>query len=185
MNKKEQGNVLFIILIGIVLFGTLSVAIIASDNDGKGTQEETLSVELRQLLEHINHIKQVTNTLTSVGLCTEKSIRFWDSGRANSGASAYYGDGSNSDCQVFHADGGGVPYKLGGINLIGLKRRGFSLETRNVLARAFKIIYRSGLRLSDALEKIENELDPVPELQSLIQFCRNSKRGIIYPQENV
>ena len=50
--------------------------------------------------------------------------------------------------------GAGVPYKLGGLNLIGLKRHGFPLEVRKALTQAFRLTYRSGLHIKEALEKI-------------------------------
>ncbi len=75
--------------------------------------------------------------------------------------------------------GAGAPYKLGGLNLIGLKRNGFPYELRKDLTKAFKWTYRSGLRLSDALERIENEIEPNPHIQHWLQFCRNSRRGLI------
>lgn len=75
--------------------------------------------------------------------------------------------------------GGGYPYKLGGINLVGLKRRNFPLEVRNELAKAFKITYRMNLRFEDAIKKIEEELEPMPEILHWIQFCKNTKRGLI------
>lgn len=75
--------------------------------------------------------------------------------------------------------GRGLPYRLGGLNIIGLKRRGFSLEVRNELAKAFRFTFRMGLRLEDALKKIETELKPIEEILYWIEFCRNTKRGII------
>lgn len=75
--------------------------------------------------------------------------------------------------------GAGSPYKLGGLNLIGLKRHGFPLEVRRALAKAFKLIYRSGLRMSDALDQIEAEVDLNPHVKHWVDFCRNSKRGLI------
>ncbi len=75
--------------------------------------------------------------------------------------------------------GGGFPYKFGGINVIGLKRHKFPLDVRSALSKAFKITYRSGLRLEDALTQIERELAPVPEIQHWIDFCRSSKRGLV------
>lgn len=75
--------------------------------------------------------------------------------------------------------GGGSPYRLGGLNLVGLKRRGFSLSARKELARAFQFIYRAGLSLNDALVRIEQELEQTPELVHLLAFCRSSKRGLI------
>lgn len=70
-------------------------------------------------------------------------------------------------------------YKLGGLNLVGLKRHGFSLEVRRALTKAFRLTYRSGLRMLEALEQIENEWDGCPHVKHWIDFCRNSKRGLI------
>lgn len=75
--------------------------------------------------------------------------------------------------------GAGIPYKFGGLNLIGLKRHGFSLQTRLELSKAFKIMYRSNLTMDQALAKIENELTPSPEISHWVHFCRTSKRGIL------
>ncbi len=75
--------------------------------------------------------------------------------------------------------GAGTPFKFGGINRIGLKRRGFPLSVRMELNKAFKLIYRSQLNLEEALRKIETELDPIPEIQNWIKFCRESKRGLM------
>ena len=70
------------------------------------------------------------------------------------------------------------PYRFGGLNMIGLKRHGFPLETRQVLSRAFKLVYRSGLHLAEALEKIKNELPRTSEVAHWLEFCQNSKRGL-------
>jgi UDP-N-acetylglucosamine acyltransferase len=75
--------------------------------------------------------------------------------------------------------GGGVPYKIGGLNLVGLKRHGFPIEVRKDLTRAFRLIYRSGLTLSDALEQIQREIEPTLYVQHWLQFCRASRRGLI------
>jgi UDP-N-acetylglucosamine acyltransferase len=75
--------------------------------------------------------------------------------------------------------GGGYPYRLGGLNLVGLKRNNFSLDIRNSLAEAFKMVYRMNLRLDEAIEKIENELKMSSELKHFVNFCKTSKRGLI------
>lgn len=75
--------------------------------------------------------------------------------------------------------GAGIPYKFGGVNIIGLKRHNFNLETRRELGLAFKLLYRSKLRLEEAIEKMERELKPLPEILHFIQFCKESKRGLI------
>ena len=75
--------------------------------------------------------------------------------------------------------GAGIPYRFGGLNIVGLKRHGFPLETRRLLTQAFKLIYRSGLRFDEALDRIESSLPPVPEVLHWINFCRGTQRGLI------
>jgi UDP-N-acetylglucosamine acyltransferase len=75
--------------------------------------------------------------------------------------------------------GAGSPYKLGGLNLVGLRRNGFSFETRRSLSRAFKMTYRQGLSLTEALSRIEQGEEGDPHVQHWIEFCRSSRRGLI------
>lgn len=75
--------------------------------------------------------------------------------------------------------GAGIPFKFGGLNIIGLKRNGFDLETRRELSKAFKLIYRSKLRLEEALDRIEQELKPLDEVKHFLKFCRETQRGLI------
>ncbi len=75
--------------------------------------------------------------------------------------------------------GGGNPYKFGGINLIGLKRHQFPLSVRRELAKAFKLTYRCGLRLEEAIRRIEEEIEPISEIKHWLEFCRASKRGLL------
>lgn len=75
--------------------------------------------------------------------------------------------------------GAGIPYRLGGLNLVGLKRHGFPLYTRQMLAKAYRLIYRSKLHLSEALDRIQKEVDPIPEVKHWLTFCQQSKRGLV------
>ncbi len=75
--------------------------------------------------------------------------------------------------------GAGIPFKFGGLNLIGLKRHGFPLETRLELSKAYKLMYKSKLTLEEALCRIEVECAPIPEIQNWLRFCRGTKRGIM------
>lgn len=75
--------------------------------------------------------------------------------------------------------GGGIPFRIGGLNVVGLKRHGFSLKTRNVLSKVFKIFYRSDLRFNEALEKVRSEVEAIPEVKRWLDFCHNSNRGIM------
>ena len=74
---------------------------------------------------------------------------------------------------------GGNPMRLSGINIVGLRRRGFSEETIGLLRKVYRIMYRSSLNTSDALSRIESEIEPIPEIRKFVDFVRNSKRGII------
>lgn len=80
--------------------------------------------------------------------------------------------------------GAGSPFKFGGLNIVGLKRHGFSLEVRRELSKAFKLVYRSQLRIEEALEKIEQDVLPLNEIQHFVKFCRSSKRGLMCLQSD-
>lgn len=68
--------------------------------------------------------------------------------------------------------------KTVGLNLIGLKRRGFAEETVRGIKKAYRLIFRSGLRLEEALQKIAEDLEPSAELDHFINFIKDSQRGI-------
>ena len=64
-----------------------------------------------------------------------------------------------------------------GLNVVGLKRAGYKLSDISALKRAYQILYRSGMKLHDALARIESEI-PTPETLHLVSFVRRSERGI-------
>ncbi|MFT7185201.1 MAG: UDP-N-acetylglucosamine acyltransferase [Pseudohongiellaceae bacterium] len=66
-----------------------------------------------------------------------------------------------------------------GLNTEGLKRRGFSPELILTLKRAYKVVYRKGLKLSDALEELSAIAGETPEVAIFIESIKNSNRGII------
>jgi UDP-N-acetylglucosamine acyltransferase len=73
----------------------------------------------------------------------------------------------------------GQPAAPHGINSEGLKRRGFSAEALAALKRAYKTLYREGLTLNEAREKLAGQAQSVPEIQVLLDFIASSERGII------
>lgn len=75
--------------------------------------------------------------------------------------------------------GAGIPFKFGGLNMIGLKRHGFSLKTRQELSKAYKLMYRSQLPFEEALRRTEEICEPLPEVLTWLNFCRNTKRGLM------
>ena len=74
---------------------------------------------------------------------------------------------------------GREPIAFSGINIIGLRRRGFANEVIENIHNAYRIIYQSGLNTTEALKKIEDEFEKSPEIDYIIGFIRNSERGII------
>ena len=64
------------------------------------------------------------------------------------------------------------------VNVVGIKRAGFSEEVKVEIRKAYKILYKMDLNVSQALEKMEKELKPSKEINHLIEFIRNSERGI-------
>jgi UDP-N-acetylglucosamine acyltransferase len=67
---------------------------------------------------------------------------------------------------------------LRGLNLVGLKRRGFSDEVINDLKKAYKILMFSKLKLQDAIARIRAEVPAGPEVNYFVDFIENAKRGI-------
>lgn len=73
----------------------------------------------------------------------------------------------------------GEPLKYGGINSVGLRRRGFSSKDRINIKRAYRLYFRTGLKPSEALKKIKSELHNDKNILSIIDFIKKSNRGII------
>jgi UDP-N-acetylglucosamine acyltransferase len=65
-----------------------------------------------------------------------------------------------------------------GLNVVGLRRAGMEAETRTKLKRAYKLLYRSRLNTSQALETIRAQLTPDEAVDYLVAFVEASDRGI-------
>ncbi len=74
---------------------------------------------------------------------------------------------------------GGQPLSFERLNIVGLRRRGFSPNTIEAIGDAYHIIYRSNLNVSQALEKLSTIDGLIPEVERIVRFIQNSKRGII------
>lgn len=73
----------------------------------------------------------------------------------------------------------GAPGKLYGPNLVGLRRHGFPRNTIQALKQSYRIMFRSGLTVTEAIDRIREEVEAVPEVENLIQFMLGrSKRGV-------
>lgn len=73
----------------------------------------------------------------------------------------------------------GDPAFVSGLNSVGLSRAGMPVEERSELKKAFRIIYRSGLSLQEAISTMEQELSSSEPIEHLLRFLRNVERGII------
>jgi len=95
------------------------------------------------------------------------------------GAYAIIGGGSMVSLDIIpYVKASGNRAGLFGINTIGLKRNGFSPERIREITSAYKILFRQGLRLKDALQALENESPESPDIKRLITFISSSDRGI-------
>jgi UDP-N-acetylglucosamine acyltransferase len=67
---------------------------------------------------------------------------------------------------------------LHGLNQVGLKRHGFTASAVSQLKKAYRIIFRIGLTLNEAIERVAAEVEPIPEVKHFIDFIKSSERGI-------
>jgi len=73
----------------------------------------------------------------------------------------------------------GNPMKLYGLNAVGLQRHGFTPETVAELKKAYRLFFRAGLNISQALERARAELTMLPEVETFVQFIEASARGVL------
>ncbi len=74
---------------------------------------------------------------------------------------------------------GGNPLKYKGLNIIGLKRRGFSEDVISKIKKTYNLIYNSKYNISDALKAVKEFIEPIEEVKKIIEFIETSERGII------
>jgi len=140
---------------------------------------------------HVAHDCYIGNKVilnNSVGMAGEVSVDDWAIIGGMSGIHQFVhigkhvmiGGGSlvGKDVPPF-ITAGRNPLSFAGLNSIGLKRRGFSDEKIVELQNIYRIIYQSGLNNSDAAMRIEKDIATSPERDEVINFIKNSSRGII------
>ena len=71
------------------------------------------------------------------------------------------------------------PVVFRGVNIVGLRRRGYTLEQIDRIRDVYRIIYQSGLNVTDACKKAEEELPESEEKRIILDFIAASKRGIV------
>jgi UDP-N-acetylglucosamine acyltransferase len=67
---------------------------------------------------------------------------------------------------------------LRGLNSVGLKRHDFTTETLLALKKTYRILFRLGLTLNEAIQRVSAEVDQIPEVVNFIEFIKSSERGI-------
>jgi UDP-N-acetylglucosamine acyltransferase len=73
----------------------------------------------------------------------------------------------------------GNPIKLYGLNSVGLRRNNFPDDVVRELKRAYRLFFRSELNLSQAVQRAEAELQPLPEVQEFVRFVSDTNRGVV------
>jgi len=95
------------------------------------------------------------------------------------GSYSIAGGGYRIDKDIIpYALAGGEPLRIFGLNIIGLRRNNFQKETIKLLKQAFNIILDRKLNTTQAIEKINNTLPRTQEIEYLLSFILNSRRGI-------
>lgn len=74
---------------------------------------------------------------------------------------------------------GREPVCYSGVNLVGLRRNGYSNEKINEIQEIYRVIYQAGFNFSDAIIKVEKEFEETPEMRLIVDFVKNSPRGIV------
>lgn len=97
------------------------------------------------------------------------------------GSHSFIGGGTKitKDVLPFVLIDGGQEAKACGLNIVGLKRRGYDTDAVNVLRRAYKIIYRNGLTVPQALEQLEPLIAECPDVRLMMDALQESTRGIV------
>ncbi len=97
------------------------------------------------------------------------------------GAHAYIGGGTviTQDVMPFSKTSAVRDVHAYGANSIGLERRGFTKERIRAIQRAFRILLAAKLNTTQALERIEREVEPTEDVKQLIDFIRTSERGVL------
>lgn len=74
---------------------------------------------------------------------------------------------------------GREPVCYSGVNLVGLRRSGYSNEKINEIQEIYRTVYQAGFNFTDATKKIEQDFEETPEMRLIVDFIKNSPRGIV------
>jgi UDP-N-acetylglucosamine acyltransferase len=73
----------------------------------------------------------------------------------------------------------GEPLRYGGLNLVGLRRKGFSSEKLTRIKKVYTLFYRSNLTVEDAVNRIKSDMEQDQDVQHILSFITGSERGLI------
>ena len=71
------------------------------------------------------------------------------------------------------------PISFTGVNVIGLRRHGFSHESISLIQEIYRVLYNSGMNIADAIERLPLMMEPSTELDNILGFIRSSGRGVL------
>lgn len=71
------------------------------------------------------------------------------------------------------------PISFTGVNVIGLRRHGFTHESISLIQEIYRVLYNSGMNIADAIERLPLMMEPSPELDNILNFIRKSGRGVL------
>lgn len=96
------------------------------------------------------------------------------------GAHAFVGGGSRipKDVPPYCRAVGNPDPRLFGLNTVGLDRRGFSPDVRKALKKTYRVLFQSGLNISQGVARAEVEVEQIPEVRYFLRFVKDSERGI-------
>ncbi|MEO5347225.1 MAG: acyl-ACP--UDP-N-acetylglucosamine O-acyltransferase [Magnetococcus sp. YQC-9] len=98
---------------------------------------------------------------------------------ARIGRNAFVGGASAISMDVMpYVSAAGNRAKVTGVNVVGLRRHGFSEETIKAIRQAYRIVFRSNLRMEQAVEELERHLSQYVEVQYILEFLQSGQRGI-------
>lgn len=86
--------------------------------------------------------------------------------------------GVRVDLPPFATTSGRRP-RVRGINIVGMRRAKMAADVRSAIKEAYRLLYRTELNVTQALEHIEKEIHPHPEILEILEFYRTSKRGVV------
>jgi UDP-N-acetylglucosamine acyltransferase len=141
---------------------------------------------------HVAHDCRIGNHVilgNSVGLAGHVTVEDWADVSPFSGVHQFCRIGRHSfvgpysvikqDVMPFSLTSNQPEVQVYGANSIGLARRGFEKPVIESLQTAFRLLTRSGLNTSQAVERIREEVPPCPELDELLSFIATSERGVL------